>query len=461
MKKRYLAIIAASMIFLGLVLLFIGSLRPVTILIDGKTQTLHTRALTVAQALNQAGLSLGAGDRVSPLPNEFVGWNGPIVIERASQLQVWYDAGPISDPILTHQQTAGNMLAEVGVELYPGDRIFLNGEPLPAKAELAPGQPYLLQVQPAQPLTVEVDGQPQVIYSAGASLAAALWSAGMRLNSVDELSAALEEPLDEVNQVALTYARPVTIRIGEHEITVRSAAERVGEALAEAGIPLQNLDYSFPAEDELLPPDRNIRVVRVREEVILEQEAEPFHTEYVPDPETELDQRSVLTPGQYGVRVSRIRVRYEDGVEVARNQEAEWVASEPRNQVVGYGTKVVVRTLDTPGGPIEYWRAVTMYATSYSPCRLGVDWCNDITASGKVLRHGIVAVTRTWFRMMRGQEVFVPGYGRAVIADVGGGIPGKRWIDLGYTDEDFISWSSNVTVYFLTPVPPTIPWILP
>ncbi|HSV86095.1 MAG TPA: ubiquitin-like domain-containing protein [Levilinea sp.] len=461
MKKQHLTLAAVTMVILGLALLFAGSLRPVTILVDGEAQTLHTRALTVAQALNQAGLSLGAGDQVSPPPGEFLGWNGPIVIERASQLQVWYGEGPISDPILTHHHTAGNMLAEVGIKLYPADRIFLNGEPLEAKTKLAPGQPYLLQVQPALPLTVEVDGQPRMIYSAAASIAAALWSAGMQINSVDDLSLAPEQPLKEVTRVALTRARPVIIQIGEHEITVSTAAERVGEVLAEAGIPLQNLDYSIPDEDALLPEDRSIRVVRVREAVILEQEAEPYDTVFIPDPETELDQRSILSPGQFGVRVSRLRVRYEDEVEVSRHQEAEWVASEPQNQVMGYGTKVVLRTLDTPGGPVEYWRAVTMHATSYSPCRLGVDWCNDITASGKILRHGIVAVTRAWFSWMRGQEVFVPGYGRAVVADTGGGIPGKRWIDLGYSDDDFISWSRNVTVYFLTPVPPTIPWILP
>jgi resuscitation-promoting factor RpfB len=44
----------------------------------------------------------------------------------------------------------------------------------------------------------------------------------------------------------------------------------------------------------------------VHEEVILEQTTEPFETEYVPDPETELDQRSIVEPGQYGVRVSRL-----------------------------------------------------------------------------------------------------------------------------------------------------------
>ena len=43
----------------------------------------------------------------------------------------------------------------------------------------------------------------------------------------------------------------------------------------------------------------------------------------------------------------------------------------------------------------------------------------------------------------------------------GGGFPGKYWIDLAYTDDAYVPWSSYVTIYFLTPVPKTIPWILP
>jgi hypothetical protein len=49
-----------------------------------------------------------------------------------------------------------------------------------------------------------------------------------------------------------------------------------------------------------------------------------------------------------------------------------------------------------------------------------------------------------------------------VVADTGGGYPdGRYWIDLGYSDADYVPWAKYVTVYFLTPVPASIPWILP
>jgi len=62
---------------------------------------------------------------------------------------------------------------------------------------------------------------------------------------------------------------------------------------------------------------------------------------------------------------------------------------------------------------------------------------------------------------MRGQRVYIPGYGFGTIADAGGGIPGQYWIDLGYTDDTYVPWHQNVTMYFLTPIPSTIPYTLP
>jgi 3D (Asp-Asp-Asp) domain-containing protein len=71
-----------------------------------------------------------------------------------------------------------------------------------------------------------------------------------------------------------------------------------------------------------------------------------------------------------------------------------------------------------------------------------------------------VAVVYRWFVNMRGQQVYIPGYGFATIADTGGGIPGTPWIDLGYSDEDYEQWAQWVTVYFLAPIPANILYVL-
>ncbi len=59
--------------------------------------------------------------------------------------------------------------------------------------------------------------------------------------------------------------------------------------------------------------------------------------------------------------------------------------------------------------------------------------------------------------------VFVPGYGPAKISDNGAYPDGRPWIDLAYSDADWVTWGDWVTVYFTTPIPPDheILYILP
>jgi 3D (Asp-Asp-Asp) domain-containing protein len=117
--------------------------------------------------------------------------------------------------------------------------------------------------------------------------------------------------------------------------------------------------------------------------------------------------------------------------------------------------------MQTEVGTITYYRAVTVRATSYSPCRSAADRCYYSTASGKPVQRGVIAVTRAWYNLFQGDRVYVPGYGIATIEDIGAGIPGQYWIDLGFSDSDWELWSKSVTLYFLAPAPANVPGVLP
>src|SRR4030042_154092 len=106
-----------------------------------------------------------------------------------------------------------------------------------------------------------------------------------------------------------------------------------------------------------------------------------------------------------------LRIRYEDGVEISRTPEGEHVLLLPEKRIVGYGTMVVLRTVDTPDGSFEYYRAITVYATSYSPCRLGVTppRCSYTVRSGKTLQKGMIGMVSSWYFLFQGQPVYVAG----------------------------------------------------
>ncbi|MBZ0275116.1 MAG: G5 domain-containing protein, partial [Anaerolineae bacterium] len=150
------------------------------------------------------------------------------------------------------------------------------------------------------------------------------------------------------------------------------------------------------------------------------------------------------------------RIRLENGVEISRTAESAAVLVEPVNEVIAYGTNVVIQTVNTPDGPREYWRVLRLYATSYHPAALGGD---DVTATGRRLTKGIVAIDPRVIPY--GTEVYVEGYGVGLAADTGGPRRSARWIDLGYDDENWVSWSRPVDVYILTPIPANINYMPP
>jgi uncharacterized protein YabE (DUF348 family) len=462
-KQRLLTIISIGLMIAGAILAYLGLEREIILSVDGQPQTVQTRALTLGGVLRQAGYTPGSNDRLTPAASTWMLGRTTARFDRAQRFELLNNADATVQTLELVEHIPANLLAAAGILLFPGDRLTLNGTTLDPYTKLpADSPPTALHFQPAVLVTVVKDDTEVTIYSSASTVYEALWQNGINLSLADRLTPAGTTELTGPITVEIEQAVPVTLQLADAAIQTATTAATVGELLTQAGIPLQGLDYSVPGEDQPLPEDRVVQVIRVREEIALEQKTIPFTSSYQQDNETELDTSRVITPGEYGIEVSRVRIRLEDGVEIGRTAEAAWVAKEPQNQLVGYGTQAVVKTIDTPYGALEYWRAVTAFATSYSPCRLGIpNYCNTQTSSGAQLRQGIVAVTRAWYSWMRGQQVYIPGYGVAVVGDVGGGIPGRYWIDLGYTDADFKSWASNVTVYFLTPVPASIPWILP
>ncbi len=461
LKKSWLIRLGAALMLASLVMLYALG-RTVSVTVDGQAQSLHTRALTVGGLLRQAGIPVGAQDDLTPPASALLLGNKPITLVHARAAQIWVTPGDERIDLLTTAQTASQMLAEAGLTLAPADRLLLNGQPITPDAAL-PFPSLLIQVRRAVQVSLLEDGAPRELQSSADTLGEALAEAGIYLHAADRLTPPASTPLDGDLSAELRRAQALTIQVQGQALSAFSSAETVGAALAEAGIALQGMDYSQPAEDVPLPADGNIRVVRVREEVSVTQSYLPFGKQYVQDPNTELDQTSVISAGSAGILLSRERVRYEDGVEVSRQAEAQWQVRAPEDAQVGYGTQVVIKTLDTEYGPVEYWRAVTVYITSYSPCNVGTPGkCSYVSRSGMPVQHGLIAVSVPWYSWMAGQRLYVPGYGVGTVGDTGPGMgDGRYWIDVAYSDADYVGWHYTKTIYFLTPVPDNIPWILP
>lgn len=356
--------------------------------------------------------------------------------------------------------TPAGLLAQTGVTLQPHDTVLVNGLPAPANQSVPDGA--VIQLRPAVNITIVSGDTQKELASPAATVAEALSAAGIPLYANDFIDPGAPSALFEGMTITHRPAREIVVHVDGGQVRIRAAAQTVGRALAEGGLALTGLDYSIPAENEPLPTEGEIRIVRVSESLILLQKSLPFSSEFQATAELEIDQQDLLQAGEPGLAISRVRLRYEDGQEVSRQSEAEVIVRPARNRVVGYGTKIVIRTATVDGIQIEYWRTKQMYATSYSPCRSAASRCFNFTASGKPVVRGVVAMRRIYYNAMRGQPLYIPGYGYATIEDIGGGIPdGRLWIDLGYSDADYTAaYDGWVTVYFLTPVPNSIVWVM-
>lgn len=448
------------LVILGLSLIASATGKSIEIVVDGQRRLVRTHSRTVAGALRMAGVAIGSADRVHPAAEFSVAGLRRIDVQRARPVLV--RAEESVQLLMTSAEHPGNVLREAGFRLLPGDRLWADGIPVEGEGGI-PRAPTRIRLERGREAEIHVEGARRTLRTGEPTLAQALWNAGLRLHEGDEIEPGWQHSPPAARRVTYQPSRPVGIKVDGRTIEVRSAARTVEGLLRSTGIALQGLDQVEPSLQESLPLERPVEITRVREEVIVELAPVPFETNFQPLADAEIDTKRILDTGSFGVEANQIRVRFEDGEEVERKVEGQWLAREPEPRVVGYGTNIIVRTTGTADGTIEYWRAVEMWATSYSPSRAGVspDAPNfGITASGKPLEKGLVAIDRSLIPF--GTRMYVPGYGFAEAADTGGGVKG-RWIDLGYEDDNYKPWAQYVTVYFLTPVPPAsnITWILP
>ena len=448
-NARWMQLLMAVLAVLGLALLYWDTASAVQVVIDGETQRRRTHARTVEAALLDWGLETSPFDLIvpsveSPLPDV-------IMVEHARSVVILADGETLH--VATAEAHPMNIVQAVNVEVFPGDRMWVDGLLMQDQAAQLDDTPSRIAIQRGHRLQVETQHGTVVLHSAAPTIGEALLEAGYDLHEADFLSPRPDTPLSGPVTVEYQPARRIMIEVDGQQVQSYAVGPTVGEALAQAGVALVGLDYSQPDPGEQLPEDGRISVVRVREEVKLELEPVPFDVEYQAVADLELDQLQVIDNGTYVVIARRVRVRYENGQEMDQEVENAVVIVEPEPRVLGYGTQIVVRTLSTADGVIEYWRAVDVYATAYSPCNLGVPWCGYTTASGAEVQRGVVGVIRSWYNVMQGMPVYVPGYGYGSIEDIGGGIAGRHWIDLGFTDENIVPWHNWTTIYFLTPVP--------
>jgi len=422
---------------------------------DGGIQTVSTRLDTVGELLGQrelelpedAALSHAAGDKLVD----------GMVIRIASPRDVTIETNGDARQIQTSLKNPWDILAGAGVAVDAADQIWVNGaladfDALPEWTVSA----LQIRIRRATRLTVIDDGVESTIVANADTIGDALAKAGITLYPTDDVRPARDTAPAPEMTIHIKRGLPLRLLVDGVTIEARTNAARVGDALVELDAPLFGLDYVMPPAETAVSAGMTIEIVRVVEAIETESAAIDFAVQSRLDDSLNLDDVAVVQDGRAGRQEISYRVRFENGAEVARDLIESVVVAAPIDKIVAYGSRIAQQIVDTPEGPRHYWRRLCVYATSYNPESNG----GLQTSTGATLAKGIVAAKPHIIPYYT--QVFVPNYGLGVVRDTGAGPRSTPyWIDLGYSDHDWITWGGYTWVYLLAPPPDEINYDLP
>lgn len=286
---------------------------------------------------------------------------------------------------------------------------------------------------PKKVTIVDESGEPIGMVTWGRSVGDALARAEVSLASGDRVVPDIGAPLQPGMEVRILRGFPLSLQVDGASRTLQAVRVPVSQLLLEAGIALGPLDRVTPDPDTAAAPGVDIRVIRVREEIVTLTEPIPFSTTRWAAPDLVRGRTRVVRAGVPGLLEKTVRVRLEDGQEVERAKLAEQRLKEPAAQIIGVGTRPPALAVQTPQGLVEYTRVLDVEATAYYPGPDSTGDTDGLTATGVKAGRGIVAVDPAVIPL--GSKLYIPGYGTALAADTGGAIKGRR-IDVCFETYD-------------------------
>lgn len=303
------------------------------------------------------------------------------------------------------------------------------------------------------------NGKPTAVRTMGGDIGQALGQMGISVGKYDYVSTVMDTVLkpDYPNVVYIKRAVPVNLSVDGKSTEVMTYRDTVSEVIKDNGITLGPLDrYDGVTADDPVISKMNIHLVRVREEILTEEEQIPFDVVEQPNKTMNEGETKTVISGENGVREKYYRITYEDGRPINRSFVNEKVTKDPVKRVVEYGT--VPNFTTSRGDLVRYSKVLKMRATAYTnsfaDCGKNPgDPGYGVTYSGMTAREGIIAVDPRVIPIGTKVYIEVPGsadYGFAIAADTGSAIKGNL-IDLFFDSPDRVAhWGArNVVVYVL------------
>ena len=278
-KRRFLkgAVLGVMLSIAGGGAAALAANKSVTVDVDGQQRTIHSFGDTVGEVLEDAGLSVGAHDSLSPSPQAEVGDGGVIKLERGRQLKMVVDGSERTSWV--RATNLGDALAQLGM------------------ADMAKPGTWMSMDQsgqlPLEGATVEIKTLKHLTLFDGANAP------------------------KQVNTTAVTTKEFLT----EYKLTLGK------EDAVEGGL------------DVKLTDGAEVHISRTGVSMVQQKEAIDPPEQKVDDPDLEKGQTKVVDPGTPGEKMVTYKVTQKNGKEVNRESVDEKVITEAKPKIIHVGTK--------------------------------------------------------------------------------------------------------------------------
>lgn len=290
---------------------------------------------------------------------------------------------------------------------------------------------------------IHCDGEVKTVERSSKSVYRALVDADIYVDAYDNVLPSLDVRVEDVDLIIVERGTVLTLTDADVTTEQKTNATTVAEFFEEKGMTIGEYDEVTPELTAPVTEGMTINVVRIEKEVTEKVVSLPYKTEKRKTDELLNGESKVIRNGKKGSKSIYTETVYRNGVKISSGVKEEVVTAEPVTEIIEIGTKVIPATGSRNGNVITapdgkkytYSKVITCTATAYDASYESNGKWGPITATGKSLRVGMVAVdprviplgTKLYIEAPDGSWV----YGYAVAEDTGGAIKGNK-IDLFY-----------------------------